>query len=47
MNIFLYLQAFAYFKLGYASAVVVIFFTLVIALSLLLLHVRQKTKWNV
>jgi len=46
MNIFLYLQAFAYFKLGYASAVVVIFFTLVIALSLLLLHVRQKTKWN-
>lgn len=47
MNIFLYLQAFAFFKLGYASAVVVIFFTVVILLSLLLLHVRQKTKWNV
>jgi len=27
--------------------VVLIFFTLIIALSLLLLHVRQKSKWNV
>ena len=46
INIFLYLQAFAFFKLGYASAVVLIFFTLIIALSLLLLHTRQKSKWN-
>ena len=34
-------------KLGYASAVVLIFFTLIIALSLLLLHVRQKSKRDV
>ena len=46
INIFLYLQAFAFFKLGYASAVVLIFFTLIIALSLLLLHTRQKSKWD-
>ena len=28
------------------SAVVVIFFTIIVALSLVLLYVRQKTKWN-
>jgi multiple sugar transport system permease protein len=46
LNIFLYLQAFQFYKIGYASAVVVIFFALIIALSLLLLYVRQKSKWN-
>jgi multiple sugar transport system permease protein len=46
LNIFLYLQAFQFYKIGYASAVVVIFFAIVVALSLLLLYVRQKSKWN-
>lgn len=46
INIFLYQQAFAFYKIGYASAVVVIFFVIVIMLSLLLLYVRQKSKWN-
>lgn len=46
LNIFLYLQAFQFYNLGYASAVVVIFFIIIIALSLLLLYVRQRTKWN-
>jgi len=46
INIFLYLQAFAFFKLGYASAVVLVFFGIIVALSLLLLHVRQASKWN-
>lgn len=46
MNIFLYLQAFAFFKMGYASSVVLIFFSIIVALSLLLLHVRQKSKWD-
>jgi multiple sugar transport system permease protein len=46
INIFLYNQAFAFYKLGYASAVVVIFFVIIIALSLLLLYVRQRTKWT-
>jgi multiple sugar transport system permease protein len=46
INIFLYLQAFAYYNIGYASAVVVVFFVVIVAISLLMLHVRQKTKWN-
>ena len=46
LNIFLYLQAFQFYNLGYASAVVVIFFIIIVALSLLLLYVRQRTKWN-
>ncbi|WP_108045469.1 sugar ABC transporter permease [Bosea sp. 124] len=46
LNIFLYLQAFQFYKIGYASAVVVIFFVVIIMLSLLLLYARQKSKWN-
>lgn len=46
LNIFLYLQAFQFYKIGYASAVVVIFFVIIIMLSLLLLYARQKSKWN-
>lgn len=46
LNIFLYLQAFQFYKIGYASAVVVIFFVIVVMLSLLLLYARQKSKWN-
>ena len=46
INIFLYLQAFAFYNIGDASAVVVVFFVIVLALALLLLHVREKTKWT-
>jgi multiple sugar transport system permease protein len=46
INIFLYLQAFQFYKLGYASALVVVFFVIIVLLSLLLLHVRQRSKWN-
>ena len=46
INLFLYQQAFGNFKMGYASAVVVIFFGLIVALALVLLHVRQKSRWN-
>ena len=35
LNYFLYLQAFPFYNIGYASAVVVIFFVIIIALSLL------------
>jgi len=42
INIFLYLTAFAYYNIGYASAVVVVFFALIIALSLLLLWSRER-----
>jgi multiple sugar transport system permease protein len=46
INIFLYLQAFAFYNIGYASAVVVVFFIIIIALSLLLLWARQRTLWT-
>jgi multiple sugar transport system permease protein len=46
INIFLYQQAFAFIKLGYASTVALIFFVLIILLSLLLLYVRQRMKWT-
>lgn len=44
INIFLYLQAFAYYNLGYASAVVVVFFIIIIALAMLLLWTRARVK---
>ena len=45
LNIYLYLQAFAFYSIGYASAVVVVFFVIIVALSLTLLYMRQKTQW--
>jgi multiple sugar transport system permease protein len=45
INLYLYSVAFAYYDVGYGSAIAVVFFALVIALSLLMLHLRQRTKW--
>ncbi|MCC7281966.1 MAG: sugar ABC transporter permease, partial [Acetobacteraceae bacterium] len=42
INIFLYLNAFAYYELGYSSAVVLVFFVLIIVLSLVMLAWRQR-----
>ena len=42
LNILLYQTAFAYYDLGYGSAMVVIFFVLILLVSMLLLHIRQK-----
>ena len=44
INIFLYLQAFAFYNMGYASAVVVVFFALIMALAALLLWTRQRVR---
>ena len=44
INIFLYLQAFAFYNVGYASAVVVVFFALILALAALLLWTRERVK---
>ncbi len=44
INIFLYLTAFAYYNMGYASAVVVVFFVLIVGLALLLLWSRERFK---
>jgi len=42
INILLYLQAFAYYDIGFASAIVVVFFVLIMAITLVLLRTRQK-----
>jgi multiple sugar transport system permease protein len=46
LNILLYQTAFAYYDLGYGSAMVVVFFVLIMLISLLLLHVRQRQAWQ-
>jgi multiple sugar transport system permease protein len=46
LNILLYQTAFAYYDLGYGSAMVVIFFVLILLISMLLLHVRQRQAWQ-
>jgi len=45
INIYLYLQAFSFYRIGHASAVVVVFFGIIVACSLVMLSLRQKTKW--
>jgi multiple sugar transport system permease protein len=42
LNILLYQTAFAYYDLGYGSAMVVVFFLLILAISMLLLRTRQR-----
>jgi multiple sugar transport system permease protein len=44
INIFLYLQAFAFYNVGYASAVVVVFFAIIMVLAVLLLWTRQRVR---
>jgi len=46
INLYLYSVAFVYYDVGYASAIVVIFFALIVALAGALLHLRQSTHWN-
>ena len=46
INIFLFLQAFAFLHMGYASAVVIVFFIIIVAASLGLVYVRQRTVWT-
>lgn len=46
ISIHLYLQAFAFHNIGYASALIIVFFALIVALSLFLLYIRQKVKWS-
>ncbi len=46
ISLHLYLQAFAFHNVGYASALVVVFFAIIVAMSLFLLYLRQKVKWS-
>jgi multiple sugar transport system permease protein len=45
INIYLYLQAFSFFRIGHASAVVMVFFVIIVACSLTLLYARQRLRW--
>ncbi len=44
LNLYLYLQAFSFYQVGKASAVVVVFFALVLALCLLLAGRRERAR---
>jgi multiple sugar transport system permease protein len=46
INLYLYSVAFAYYDIGYGSAIAVIFFVLIIVLAAVLLYVRQRTQWT-
>ncbi len=46
LNIFLYQTAFAYYNMGYASAITVVFFILIMLVSLVLFSARQKTTFQ-
>lgn len=45
INLYLYSQAFAYYNVGTASTVVVVFFAIILLLSVALLWVRERSKW--
>jgi multiple sugar transport system permease protein len=45
INIYLYLQAFSFYQIGKSSAVVVVFFALVVGLSMLLFWLRERSKY--
>lgn len=42
LNILLYLEAFSFYDMGYASAIVIVFFVLILMVTMLMLHFRQK-----
>ena len=46
INLYLYSVAFVYYDVGYASAIVIVFFALIVALAGALLLLRQRTHWN-
>lgn len=46
INLYLYSVAFTYYDIGYGSAIAVVFFVLIIMLSLILLYLRQRSAWN-
>jgi multiple sugar transport system permease protein len=42
LNLYAYTTAFTYFRLGYASAILVLFFALILAASLVLIRLRRE-----
>jgi multiple sugar transport system permease protein len=46
INIYLYLQAFSYTHIGSSSAVVVVFFAMILVLAYVMLYLRQRSVWE-
>jgi len=46
INLYLYSVAFAYYDIGYGSAIAVVFFLMVIGLAVLLLWLKKRTQWT-
>jgi multiple sugar transport system permease protein len=46
LNIFLYQNAFVFYHIGYASAVVLVFFAVVVAICLMWLQLRRVAQWQ-
>ncbi len=46
INIYLYLQAFSFFNVGHASAVVIVFFTIIVVLAAILMWTRERSRWT-
>jgi multiple sugar transport system permease protein len=46
INLYLYSVAFAYYDVGYGSAVAVVFFVLVVALAGLMVHLKKRVQWT-
>jgi multiple sugar transport system permease protein len=46
INLYLYSVAFAYYDVGYGSAIAVVFFVLIVALAAALLVMRQRLQWS-
>jgi multiple sugar transport system permease protein len=46
INLYLYSVAFAYYDIGYGSAIAVVFFLMVIGLAVLLLWLKKRVQWT-
>lgn len=45
INLYLYQTAFAYYDVGYGSAIASVFFIIIVALTLVALHLRSRAAW--
>ncbi|HMN72719.1 MAG TPA: sugar ABC transporter permease [Rhodoblastus sp.] len=45
INLYLYQTAFAYYDVGYGSAIASVFFVIIVALTLVALHLRSRAAW--
>jgi multiple sugar transport system permease protein len=46
INLYLYNVAFAYYDVGYGSAIAIVFFVLIVMLAAIMLWLRQRTHWS-